>query len=186
MSGILFLGNDDFTVRQGEKGALLSLTYESPGLTLVLFYSKECKYCDSLINKFKQLPQHIHGCNFAMVNINRNMQVVEKAKSTICNITYVPDIILFVDGNPFVRYDGNHEIMNIRDFIIEIYKKLQKTSFSPPNQQQQQQPHSMTPPPSLPPQETIPAYTIGKPIIGNRNEQRVCYVNYQDAYIKAQ
>ena len=52
MSGILFLGSEDFCVRAGEKGNMLCMTGWK-GLTLVMFYSKECQFCHKLINKFK-------------------------------------------------------------------------------------------------------------------------------------
>ena len=145
MSGILFLGNDDFQIRQGDQGMLLTLTYDSKGLTLVLFYSKECPYCDSLINKFKQLPNFVNGCQFAMVNVNRNMSVVERSKNTVAPITYVPDVILYVNGMPYIRYDGPHDIHHIKEFIVSIYQKIQKTSFIENNEgtqgQQIQQGH---------------------------------------------
>lgn len=147
MSGILFLGNDDFQIRQGDQGMLLTLTYDSKGLTLVLFYSKECPYCDSLINKFKQLPNVVNGCQFAMVNVNRNMSVVERSKNTVAPITYVPDVILYVNGMPYIRYDGPHDIHHIKEFIVNIYQKIQKTAFieNQPQGQVQEQ-NGMAPP----------------------------------------
>jgi thiol-disulfide isomerase/thioredoxin len=190
MSGILFLGNDDFQIRQGDQGLLLSLTYDSNGLTLVLFYSKECPYCDSLINKFKQLPSLMNGCQFAMVNVNRNMSVVERSKNTIAPISYVPDVILYVNGMPYIRYDGPHDINHIKDFIVSIYQKVQKTAFmggqseGAPQGQDQGPPQGFeSPEPQKPPQDVIPAYTIGKPTYGDWKKDGVCYLNFQNAYV---
>lgn len=207
MSGILFLGNDDFQIRQGDQGMLLTLTYDSKGLTLVLFYSKECPYCDSLINKFKQLPNFVNGCQFAMVNVNRNMSVVERSKNTVAPITYVPDVILYVNGMPYIRYDGPHDINHIKEFIISIYQKIQKTSFTEPQEQQpQQQPqqhpgqhinqqqqrpgqpgqmHAEGLPKGIRQHDDIPAYTIGKPLCGDGKKEGVCYLNFQKAYVSA-
>lgn len=209
MSGILFLGNDDFHLRQGDQGLLLTLASEIKGLTLVLFYSKECPYCDNLINKFKQLPNHINGCTFAMVNINRNMSVVDRSKSTVAPITYVPDLILFVNGAPYVRYDGAHDIQLIKEFIFNIYQKIQKTAFIesqsqnqtaavgqsryPPSQEGPQRgPGIKHAPPAAndPSNKTdhsneIPAYTLGKPICGNSRKDGVCYLDFKKAYVNA-
>lgn len=138
MSGILFLGNDDFCVRAGEKGNMLCLSGWK-GLTLIMFYSKECKFCDNLILKFKQLPTIVNGCKFGMVCVNRNMDVIEKSKNTISPIEYVPDMILFVDGVPYIRYDGAHDIDSIRNFILTVYERLRKTCFSEQSNQQQPQ-----------------------------------------------
>jgi len=146
MSGILFLGNDDFCVRAGEKGNMLCLSGWK-GLTLIMFYSKECKFCDNLILKFKQLPTIVNGCKFGMVCVNRNMEVVEKSRNTISPIEYVPDVILFVDGVPYIRYDGPHEIENIKTFIFTVYERLKKTCFS--EQQSAQQPPTNNPQPTI-------------------------------------
>ena len=217
MSGILFLGSDDFCVRAGEKGNMMCLTGWK-GLTLVMFYSKECQFCHKLINKFKQLPTIVNGCKFAMCCINRHFDIVEKSKNTIAPIEYVPDVILYVDGAPYIRYDGPHEVEDIRSFIFTVYERLQKTCFSgnkaspqqQPQQQQQQQynqpqqqytqPSShdqvrrqqqqymqqqqqQTPNYSInqPQQNSIPAYTIGKPLCGQKRQDR-CYLEFKTAY----
>ena len=201
MSGILFLGSDDFCVRAGEKGNMMCLSGWK-GLTLVMFYSKECQFCHKLINKFKQLPTIVNGCKFAMCCVNRHYDIVEKSKNTIAPIEYVPDVILYVDGIPYIRYDGAHEVEDIKSFIFTVYEKLQKTCFSgnqqqpqqqplppsshenvrrqqqyPPMQQQQQQQYSI--------QQTtgsaIPAYTIGKPVCGQKRQDR-CYLEFNIAY----
>lgn len=196
MSGILFFGSSDFALRQGEKGQLLCLTYENKGLTLVLFYSNHCQYCDHLIKKFKQLPHIVNGCHFAMVNVSKHSDIPERSKNTMAAITYVPDLILYVNGNPYVRYDGAHEIQSITNFIIEIYKKIQQINFFPQQQQQQQpqQQYSPYPQQQPPPQQqqhqpqqqpSIPAYTVGKPVSGDKRD-KVCYLNFNTAYTQTQ
>jgi len=201
MSGILFLGNEDFCVRAGEKGNMLCLTGWK-GLTLIMFYSKECQFCDNLINKFKQLPTIVNGCKFGMVCVNRNMDVVEKSKNTISPIEYVPDVILFVDGIPYIRYDGPHDIESIKTFIFNVYERLQKTCFSdqqnqpPPNPNSRMMaaknpnPHGGQPNPHPNPpgqirhpgNNKIPEYTIGIPVCGGKNDQGRCYLEFQTAY----
>ena len=188
MNGILFLGEEDFVLRRGEQGNLLSLAADVRSLVLILFYSIECPHCDNLINKFKQLPQLLNGCLFAMVNVNRNMSLVEKSQNTVAPITFVPDVILYVNGNPYIRYDGPHEISSIRDFIYDIYQKMQKTAFI---ENQSSLPRS--PPPAaqsentvVNPQSEIPAYTIGKPISGEWRTDRHCYLNFNNAYVSNQ
>jgi len=193
MSGILFLGNDDFVVRAGEKGNMLCLNGWK-GLTLIVFYSKECQFCHKTLSIFKQLPQIVNGCKFGMVCVNRNMEVVEKSKNTIAPIEYVPDIILFVDGIPYVRYDGPHEIENVKTFIFTVYEKLQKTCFSESaaSQQQHQQPRIQQPPQNShenlqrgfvrPTQNSIPEYTVGIPVTGSKHIAERCYLDFKTAY----
>jgi thioredoxin-like negative regulator of GroEL len=175
MSGILFLGSDDFCVRAGEKGNMMCLSGWK-GLTLVMFYSKECQFCHKLINKFKQLPTIVNGCKFAMCCINRHFDIVEKSKNTIAPIEYVPDVILYVDGAPYIRYDGPHEVEDIKSFIFNVYERLQKTCFSGNkqqpqynnNNQQQQQPHYN----NQPQQQQQPQYNNQQqPQYNNNNQQ---------------
>jgi thiol-disulfide isomerase/thioredoxin len=227
MSGILFYGSADFSLRQGENGSLLCLTYDAPGLTLVLFYSNHCEYCENLIKKFKQLPGIFNGCQFSMVNVSQHPDIPERSSNTMAAITYVPDVILYVNGSPYIRYDGPHEIDQITNFIVEIYKKVQQINFFPKQQTQQtqqpqhqpqqqtqqtqqpqqfsryQQPQQMQPQQPQQPQpqrqqpyqqqqsqngqqrpapQAIPAYTTGKPIVGNKND-KVCYLNFNSAYV---
>jgi len=194
MSGILYLSTDDFIVKKGEKGNLLCLNYEVNGLSLVWFYSNECQHCKKLMGCYKQLPFNINGCQFTMINVNKpeNRRVVQMASQTIVPITYVPDIILYVDGLPYMRYDGKHDIPNIKQFILEMSQQLQKTSFydSKKSQQpqqvqqqqvQQQQVQQQRPPQTTTTKQTIPAYTIGKPkCSGDRDD--VCYLSFNQAY----
>lgn len=198
MSGILFLGNDDFCVRVGDKGNMLCMSGWR-GLTLVMFYSKECQFCDNLINKFKQLPTLVNGCKFGMVCVNRNMEVVEKSKNTISPIEYVPDVILFVDGIPYIRYDGPHEIDSIRNFIFTVYERLSKTRFSENQQSEQpQQVHQQPNSPGMSHEEmrrmqqqqhtirhvrnSIPEYTVGVPVQGQKKDFQRCYLEFKTAY----
>lgn len=209
MSGILYLNVDDFVIRKGEKGNLLCLNYDVRGLSLVLFYSNECQHCNRLLVQYKQLPYNINGCQFTMINVNRveNRRVVSMSNQTIVPITYVPDIILYVDGIPYMRYDGNHDIQSIKTFILEIYQQLQKTASMNPFMDtrgggQPQQPRASSassnglpprPPttttPSPPQAQTttttagsaIPAYTIGRPKRSGPRED-VSYVSFSEAY----
>ena len=135
MSGILYLNADDFLVKKGDKGNLMCLSYDVHGLSLVLFYSNDCQHCNKLMVRYKQLPYNINGCQFTMINVNKseNRRVVQMSNQTIVPITYVPDIILYVDGIPYMRYDGDHEIQSIKTFILDIYQQLQKTAFMESN-----------------------------------------------------
>ena len=88
MSGLLFLTSDDFQIQQKSKGNVLC--HNIKGFSLILFYSTQCEYCKSLIPIFKELPGTIQGCNFGMLNVNRNKKIIQMSNQTIVPITYVP------------------------------------------------------------------------------------------------
>ena len=185
MSGIYFFNNNDFTLRQSMKGKLLGFAEDYKGIYLVLFYSKECKFCDELMSEFKQLPKMILGCKFVMVNINQNPEIIDMSKQTISAISYVPDLILYVNGLPYIRYDGPNDLDNIKNFVLDISTKLEKTSFlseevSPPPAPMDFQTQQV----SIKPEEMIPEYTIGKPLCGsNKDVYGKCYLGFESAYI---
>jgi hypothetical protein len=63
-----------------------------------------------------------------------------------------------------MRYDGPPEENEIRRFILEVSNLVQKSGFS-----------------NVTKEKGIPAYTIGNPLCGEGN---VCYLEYDEAYIK--
>ena len=166
MSGLLFLSSEDFTVAKGSKGDILCNSI--PGLSLILFYSTVCEHCQTLIPIFKRLPGSIGGCQFGMINVSSNKQCVMMSKDTIAPIKYVPYIVLYVQGKPFMKYSGPHQDSEIKRFVLEVAKKLQsKQKFSSENVKDSK--------------KTIPEYTTGHPICG---EGDVCYLEFDGAYGK--
>ena len=168
MSGLLFLSSDDFHIAEGQKGKILCNSIK--GFSIVLFYSTQCVHCQSLIPIFKHLPNTVAGFQFGMINVSVNKNVVMMAKQTIAPITFVPYIVFFVDGKPFMKYSGPYEMSEIRRFIIEVAENLRtKQKFYEETQTRQVQ------------EKTIPAYAGGLP---KNCEDDVCYLDFDDAYAK--
>lgn len=133
MTGIYFLSTKDFNVKDSIDGKLLSLDADIKGINLVLFYSNECKYCDEVHNEFKKLPQHIFGCNFSMINLNQNPNVVSISKTTLTPLNYVPELILYIDNLPYTKYEGDVKVSEIQSFVREISNNLENHSFTSTN-----------------------------------------------------
>lgn len=171
MSGLLFLTSEDFGITKGTKGNVLSTNIQ--GFSLILFYSTHCEHCQDLIPIFKSLPGTIGGCQFGMINISQNKQPIILSRETIAPIKVVPYIILYINGKPYMRYQGPHDIREITRFIVEISKQIQeKPSFMKKETSQNKKETT----------DTIPAYTIGKPLYGE--EDNVCYLEFNNAYGK--
>lgn len=167
MSGpILFLTSEDFTVQQGSKGDIMC--HGIDGFSLILFYSTHCTYCQTFIPLFKRLPGTINGCQFGMINVSANRAVVEMSQNTIAPIKYVPYIVLYINGRPFMVYKGPSDEREIRNFVVEVANNVQKKQqFSKEKVKEET------------PEEGIPAYCIGKPVCGN---DKVCYLTFNGAY----
>ena len=186
MSGLLFLTTDDFHVENGTKGKILCNPI--PSFSLVLFYSTQCKHCKMLVPIFKKLPGTIGGCQFGLLNIGSNMKLVQKSKGTVTEIQYVPLIILYVNGKPFMRYSGKYKKEDIIEFVVTMSKRVQsKQAFN------QKTPAVPNPGVKESVNKTIPEYSIGRARRGHRvtigdsthgGRTDVCYLNFKTAYSK--
>lgn len=165
MSGLLFLSSEDFIVSKGTKGPILCTNI--PGCSLILFYSPACPHCKILDPIFRQLPGTIQGCQFGMLNVNNNHTCIAMSKNTVSPITYVPMIILYFNGRPYMIYKGPYDIEHIRRFIFEISQKLMtKQKFTSEHVKE-------------PARGRIPEYTIGHPLFG---EEGRTYLEFKQAY----
>ena len=168
MSGLNFLTSKDFFVSKGSKGNILCT--KIPGISLILFYSTQCTYCHSLIPIFKKLPGSIGGCIFGIVNISNNKKCVEMSKNTIVPIEYVPMIIIYIDGKPYMEYKRDRNMSSIQNFVIEVGNDtLLKQNFTKGTVKEVE--------------NRIPEYTIGKPLYGTDSD-KVCYLEFDSAYNK--
>lgn len=149
-TGLFYLNETDFEIRKGPKGDSLCVGID--GYSLVLFYSNKCDHCQRLIPIFKKLPGTVGGCTFAMVNVSKK-QIVQKSKTTITPIKYVPYVVLHINGEPFMRYDGPHELDPMKKFVIEIAQKV--TQKNPRENKQTPIQQEVNP--------VVPAFTIGVP-----------------------
>jgi len=166
MSGLLFLTSEDFNIQRGPKGD--SLCTGIPGFSLILFYSTHCEFCQHFIPVFKQIPGHVGGCQFGMINISKNREVVEMSQKTISPIKYVPYIVLYINGKPFMSYKGPPDEAEIRNFVMEVANNVQKKQqFS---KEKVKEDTSGT---------AIPQYSLGVPVSGDKN-QMVCYLTEKD------
>ena len=169
MSGLLFLSSEDFSVNKGTNGDILCNTI--PGFSLILFYSTHCEHCLDLIPIFKKLPGTIGGCQFGMINVSSNKDCVRMSRETIAPINYVPIILLYINGSPFMKYNGPHDSNEIKRFVIEVANKVQgKQKFSKENIKEQN------------PLKGIPEYCTGHPLYGS--DDKVCYLPMDIAYDK--
>jgi thiol-disulfide isomerase/thioredoxin len=168
MSALLFLTSDDFFVAKGQKGDILCNNIK--GYSIVLFYSTQCVHCQNLIPIFKSLPGTIGNCQFAMINVSTQKNVVGMSRNTIAPITYVPYIIFYVNGKPFMKYNGPYDIGEIRRFIVDITRNLQsKQKFYEDTEKKHEK------------EKKIPEYTTGIP---KNCDDGVCYLEFEEAYEK--
>jgi thioredoxin-like negative regulator of GroEL len=165
MNGLLFLSSEDFYLSDTQNEKLLNTTLEQ-GMMLILFYSTQCEHCQNAIPIWRQLPQMIHGCSFAMINVSTNAKVVHLSKNSISPIQYVPLVILYVNGEPYYKYKGAITLPEIQKFMLQMSKILEsKQQFVSPTVKETKK---------------IPEYTLGIPYC----DEDVCYLEFDEAYDK--
>ena len=166
MSGTLFLTHDDFFIGKCQKGDILCNSIK--GFSLILFYSTQCIHCNTLFPIFISLTGSVGHCLFGLVNVSTNKKCIELSKQTIAPITFVPYIVLYIDGNPFMRYNGPYLQNEIRRFVIEVADKVNKNQkFTNDNTNKKKG------------NIDIPAYTIGIPLFGIDDD---FYLQFCEAY----
>ena len=180
MSTIIFLTGDDFSVQRLNNADYLCSNIK--GISVNLFYSTRCGYCQDLIPIFKRLPRVIPNCQFCMINIDLHKSVIEKSKLTIDPIKYVPYIVFYANQRPIIKYSGPHDIDKISKFVSDVSKTLSVQNFFKQEPEHKEKEASK-----------IPDYTIGIPCpssASSRNDETqickdgVCYLHELDAYKK--
>lgn len=162
MNTLLFLSADDFSLSQVSNDTTI-MKNPIQGFSLVLFYSAQCEFSRRLVPIFNQMPESLSGCYFAMINVTtaKNRKIINMSQRSNTTITHVPLIILYFNGEPCLRYDGdNPTIDTLTKFVIEV-----STSFYKENTFNQAT-------------SKIPSFTIGVP----KCEDGVCYMEYKRAY----
>lgn len=166
MQSLIRLRTDDFEVQQGTKGTILCTGIK--GMALTMFWSPGCEICKSVLSIFQQLPQVVNGVKFCLLNINENQQVLAMAKSTIAPIEYVPYIVMYVNGKPFLQFDDEPTGQKLIQFIQYTMGLVEtKKSFIDRGAKVE---------------SDIPAYSIAKPYLSFKCDDEKCYLAYEDAY----
>jgi len=174
---LLFLTSEDYHVENGPQKPLLGHTIS--GFSLILFYSNKCPTCKPIYEVFKQLPGTVNGCQFGMINVSTSKKVVEMSQSTTSPLTYVPYIILYLNGKPIMAYEDDSvpTVNKIQNFIREIAQNIRhKQQFSKERVKEPSNEHPQT-------AQNIHKYCLGIPVSGDKNSQ-VCYLEFSESYRK--
>jgi len=170
MNNIIYCEDKDFYLSKGQSGKILlcNSKYKS-GIFFVFFFSTKCPNCDvgmeafsSLIRKF---PSEI---KFGAININDYPTIIAKAAQSCTPLEYVPYLVLYFRGKPYLRYDGEMDINEMTSFLADAVKRIdEKKEFIKASPKEEE--------------VITPDYAGGIPynIVCNKNK---CYIKYNDVY----
>ena len=114
-------------------GSLLS-TQLSRGVSVILFYSPRCRYCESFAPVFLQLKQQ-YGIQLGAIDMSdiQNNELSTMAASKFpFQINGYPTIVIYYDGEPCSWYIGARDIKTLYEAVVGISGKSQcSLRFSP-------------------------------------------------------
>ena len=115
MKSLIYLTPKDFTEK---------MVHGIRGTSIVLFYAGGCQFSMVLLPIFKKMPKSdIHGVQFGVMNVGFYKEIVQKAKDSDTPIEYVPLIIMYNNGVPSVKYEGELTEQGLLEFIKAMHEK---------------------------------------------------------------
>jgi thioredoxin-like negative regulator of GroEL len=178
MTGLLFLQSNDFKLIDGMKGPIMATQIK--GISLVVFYSSKCVHCQKLLPVIKNLCNSIQGCQFGIVNVGNSKECILLSRNTKNPINVVPYVILYINGRPYIRYQGPHTQEDITQFIVEVTTSAAANYNSNENIQNRVTNSDKNNKQYIKHGSKIPAYCLGHPICGDGED--VCYLEFDGAY----
>lgn len=127
-SGPLYLQTSNFGINKIPDGPVLCNSIK--GFSLVLFYSpSRCQYSPHALAELKRVVGHVNGVVFAVLNIDKYMDVVKMSRNTITSIDGVPYIMLYYNGVPRQIYPENYPYTAdaIRSFASTVSTNMAKS-----------------------------------------------------------
>jgi hypothetical protein len=124
MNNLTFLSSRDFAVDKAPKG--LVLVNNQKGIMFCMFHADpaKCPFCEEAIPEFKRLASKMPSVKFGLININRDKEVWVMSTKTIAPIDRVPYMILYLNGRPLMRYDGEKTLDKMMKFLDDVVSRL--------------------------------------------------------------
>ena len=175
---LIELHADSFRKLKGSKGYVLGIPNAS-NLTLVMFYSTQCEYCDQAIPELSRLSRHLRENNLpiqvAICDVGKNRAVIKEAADTVDPIKYVPYTVIYLKDRPYVRYNGNKVAEEMFKYLIEVMRRIdtRQQFVKSDSKTQQQQDEEKEEQDQAVPGIGIPYNTV--------TEQSVCYLTNEEA-----
>jgi len=118
-----FLTDRDFYIDQGQKGKLLCT--RRTDMSLVAFHTPACPYCETakpILAKIADRWKNV--LSVRSVNLITYPSIVEMSAYTLAPLRSVPTIILYVNGRPYVMYEGDIVEKDMFEFCEAMVQQL--------------------------------------------------------------
>ena len=126
-SGIIELHAESFKKIKGNRGFVLGIP-NAQNLTLLMFYSIQCTYCDQAMPELEKLSRFVIDknlpINIAVCDIMKNKKVIQESADTVDPIKFVPYMPIYLDDKPYLRYNGKKTAEEMLNYLIEVLKRV--------------------------------------------------------------
>ena len=115
----------DFNIIKTPKGDLVE--YLDKDLTVILFYKNEenVNYSNEFKKVFAEIEETDFECKFAIINVDEYPEQLELAAKTKTPINYVPYVVVYAQGRPYMSYSGKIDSVELVKLVT--YVQLMQT-----------------------------------------------------------
>jgi len=118
---MLDLMPSDFKISPTPKGDVIETNVK--GISLVVFYSPDCTHSTAYLQLVNTMNDEY--CTFAKFDISKYSEYTVQSLNTKTPLTYTPYIVIYVNGRPYMSYNGPPDIAEIKRLIM--YVQLMQT-----------------------------------------------------------
>jgi thiol-disulfide isomerase/thioredoxin len=126
-SGIIELHAESFKKMKGNRGNVLGIV-GGQHLTLIMFYSLQCTYCEQAMPELEKLSRFILDNNLpitiAVCDIMKNKKIIQESADTVDPIKFVPYMPIYLGEKPYLRYNGKKTADEMLNYLIEVLKRV--------------------------------------------------------------
>lgn len=142
-SALIELTAESFKKMKGNRGHVLGLP-NAQNLTLVMFYSMQCTFCDQAMPELSKLSRYLRENNLpiqvAVCDVSKNKRVIQESADTVDPIKYVPYLTIYLRDRPYLRYNGKKIAEEMLSYLVEVLKRIDtRQQFVQPQRQAQEE-----------------------------------------------
>jgi thiol-disulfide isomerase/thioredoxin len=182
---LIELSAESFKKIKGNRGHVLGLL-NAQNLTLVMFYSMQCTFCDQAMPELSKLSRFLREHNMpvqvAVCDVSKNKRVIQESADTVDPIKYVPYLTIYLRDRPYLRYNGRKVAEEMLNYLVEVLKRVDtRQQFVQPQRQPQEEEETPAGPSVGIPYNVVcegdVCYLTQDEVFGGKPKKKVCVGN---------